>query len=63
MQREMNARYPSAKELADEISDWLDGAKKREQALKVVEEALELTQTREKLEEQAKKLLEEAKPD
>ena len=61
MQREIDARYPTARELADAVSDWLDGAKKREQALKVVDEALELTQRREQLEEEAEKLLEEAK--
>ena len=61
MQREIDARYSSAKELADAVSDWLDGAKKREQALKVVDEALALIQTREKLEEEAEILLEEAK--
>ena len=61
MQRNIEDRYSSAKEMADAISDWLDGSKKREQALKVVEEALELTQSRELLERKAKKLQEEAK--
>ena len=61
MQREIDSRYPSARDLADAVSDWLDGAKKRERALKVVAEALELTQHREVLEQEAEKLLEEAR--
>lgn len=59
MQRDRGERYASVSELVRAISDWLDGAKKREQALKVVEEAMALTQKREKLEKQSRHLLEE----
>lgn len=59
MQREIHARYASAKDLADAVSDWLDGAKKREQALQVVNEALEFDQRCEDLDIEAQKLLEE----
>jgi eukaryotic-like serine/threonine-protein kinase len=41
MSRDPNDRHQSANELAEEIEAWLEGAKKREQALKVVEEALQ----------------------
>lgn len=61
MQRQISARYSSVQELAEAISDWLDGSKKREQALKIVEEALDLTVQRELLEIEATELLDEAK--
>ena len=57
MRREQLARYSGAAELAQAISDWLDGSKKREQGLKVVAEACELIPSREKLEQEAKILL------
>ena len=41
MSRNPNERYQSVTELAEEIEAWLEGSKKREQALKVVEEALQ----------------------
>ena len=60
MSRSIEARYSSVQAFADVISDWLDGAKKREQALKVTEAAIDLTQKREELEKQSNLLLEEA---
>lgn len=39
MARRPEARFPNAGALADEIRSWLDGAKKREQALELVAEA------------------------
>ena len=60
MQRERDDRYTSVAELSQVISDWLDGAKKREQALKVTEAAIDLTEKREELEKQSNLLLEEA---
>ena len=60
MQRDMADRYSGAKALADAISDWLDGSKKREQALKIVNEALALTEQRKELEREALQKLQEA---
>jgi eukaryotic-like serine/threonine-protein kinase len=39
MAREMSARYPDAEALAREVVAWLDGARRKEQALAVVDEA------------------------
>ena len=39
MERAKSDRFQSASELASVVRDWLDGAKRREQALAVVEEA------------------------
>jgi eukaryotic-like serine/threonine-protein kinase len=39
MEREMAARYPDARALAREVLAWLDGARRREQALEVVARA------------------------
>jgi serine/threonine-protein kinase len=39
MQREIAERYPDAEGLADDVVAWLDGARRREQALAVVERA------------------------
>jgi len=39
MAREMGARYPDAEALAGEVVAWLDGARRREQALAVVARA------------------------
>jgi serine/threonine-protein kinase len=41
MAREPDERFGSALALADEIEAWLDGARKREQALQIIEQALE----------------------
>ena len=60
MQRDKEARHASAEEFAQIISDWLEGAKKREQALKIVDEALELEQTRREMRKKAKALQEKS---
>jgi eukaryotic-like serine/threonine-protein kinase len=60
MSRNIFERYESATELAQVISDWLDGAKKREQALEIVMEAMSLTDKRKDLEKQSKRLVTEA---
>jgi serine/threonine-protein kinase len=39
MQREMSARYPDAEALAREVADWLDGARRTDQALEIVARA------------------------
>jgi serine/threonine-protein kinase len=39
MAREISARYPDAEELAREVVAWLDGARRREQALAMVAQA------------------------
>ena len=54
MEREKERRFQNAFELGKVILDWLDGSKKREEALKVVEEALALDLTCEKKREEAK---------
>ena len=60
MSRNLADRYSSVQAFADVITDWLDGAKKREQALKVTEAAIDLTKKREELEKQSKRLFEDA---
>lgn len=42
MARKVEDRFPDARALADEIRAWLDGARKREQALELVAEAEEI---------------------
>ena len=60
MTRDPNDRYPSAGALAAEIEAWLEGAKKREQALKVVTEALATEEDTQDLREKAASLREQA---
>ena len=60
MSRERDDRYQTVTDFAKVLSDWLDGAKKREQALKVVEAALELDKTRREMRARANVLLQEA---
>ena len=61
MEREQDQRYSTVEEFAQVLSDWLDGSKKREQALKVVEDALSLDIEREDLLEESKLLAQKAK--
>ena len=49
MKREIKDRYPSAAELAQDISDWLEGAQKRDKAFKEYELGLEKIEQAEKL--------------
>lgn len=56
MQRESNDRFQDVEELAQVLLDWLDGAKKREQALKVVEEALQANLDKDKRKQRASAL-------
>ena len=60
MEREIDARYPSASELSEEVLDWLEGAQKRDKALKEYEDALEKITQAEDLEKQYKQCWEEA---
>lgn len=52
----MDDRYQSAEELAEAVTNWLDGVKKQEQALRVVEEALTLTEETNRLQQEASRL-------
>lgn len=61
MARDKEDRYSSAAAFSKVIADWLDGAKKQEQALSIVQEALALDKTRQEMQKKAKKLLEESK--
>lgn len=56
MARDPVQRFQRAQSLAQIIQDWLDGAKKREQALKVVQRALETNKEEHRLIQQAKQL-------
>jgi eukaryotic-like serine/threonine-protein kinase len=60
MSRNPDARFNSVDELSKVISDWLNGAKKREQALSIVAEAMKLSSERDTLLVQSKLLLSEA---
>jgi eukaryotic-like serine/threonine-protein kinase len=69
MEREMDARYPDAEALAREVVAWLDGARRREQALAVVERVQSkgsgitaLRARKAALEAEARRLLEDVKP-
>ena len=53
MERDPQLRFQSANELAREIESWLEGAKRRERALKVVEKALKLDEEVEKIKVEA----------
>lgn len=60
MAREKTDRYSSVEEFSQILSDWLEGAKKREQALKIVDEALELEETKREMREKARELREKS---
>ncbi|WP_437752160.1 protein kinase domain-containing protein [Sorangium sp. So ce1389] len=69
MAREIDARYPDAEVVAREVVAWLDGARRREQALALVErvqsKGLGIAATRARqaaLEAEARRLLEGVKP-
>ena len=51
MEREIEDRYQNASELAEDIFNWLEGAQKRDRALKEFNTALELQQRATDLEE------------
>ena len=61
MAREQYERYHTVAEFGKVLSDWLDGVKKREQALKIVQEALELDKEYAAMKERAKILKREAR--
>ena len=56
MQKDISDRYPSATELAQDILDWLEGAQKRDKALKEVEKANQLLSKAKMLEKKYSKL-------
>ncbi|MEC8276825.1 MAG: serine/threonine-protein kinase, partial [Myxococcota bacterium] len=60
MSRDKIHRFRSVVEFTKVLSDWLDGSKKRDEALNVVESALSLTQQMRNLESQAAQLAAEA---
>ncbi len=53
MQREIDDRYETAEALADEVRAWLEGAEKRDKALKEIETAQLSLEQAEKLEQRA----------
>ena len=61
MQRNPSARYQSAEELQQAVLDWLNGAKKRDQALKVVEEAEQIARRKQEVLSQVEELLQQSK--
>ncbi len=69
MVRDIEARYPDASAMADELVSWLDGARRREQALSLVERVrglepviADLRARRSDLEAEARRVLEGIKP-
>jgi serine/threonine-protein kinase len=56
MARDADARFPTALVLASEIEAWLDGARKREQALEITAEALEGVADAARMRERANRL-------
>ena len=60
MSRDKNNRYQTVAEFSQVLEDWLEGAKKQEQALKVVEEALTLEKSYQEMREQAEILFQKA---
>ena len=60
MHRLRERRHPSADELRHEVQDWIDGARQREKALKVVEEALATDTNREQLLQEAQALTQQS---
>ncbi len=69
MMREIGARYPDAGVMAEEVVGWLDGARRREQALAAVGKAQEkgpkiaaMRSRKAELEAEARRLLEDVKP-
>jgi eukaryotic-like serine/threonine-protein kinase len=49
MSRELEQRYNSVHELIEVVLDWLEGARKREKALSIVDQALALNNTKQRL--------------
>lgn len=60
MSRQKEDRYPSAAALASDISAWLEGAKRRDEALIIFRESIELEKEHAFLKAEGKRLLEEA---
>ena len=60
MHRLQDSRFASVEELRVVIQEWIDGAKRRGTALRVVEEALQTDTTRQKLLAEAQQLSEQA---
>ena len=60
MSRDQEARYRNGTELAEEIEEWLDGRRRQEKALAVVEQALGCAPKGEELRRQAQELRDEA---
>ena len=60
MSRDKAHRFASVVDFTQVLSDWLDGSKKRDEALNVVESALSLTQQMRILESQAAQFAAEA---
>ena len=58
MQRRQEARYPNVEALQAVVLDWIDGSRKREKALEIVEHAAELSVEAGALEEKANRLQE-----
>ncbi len=56
MSADPDHRYPDASQLGDEIADWLDGAERREAALRAVGRAAEARRRAKKLRRTAEKL-------
>jgi eukaryotic-like serine/threonine-protein kinase len=60
MSRDKSKRHSSASKLANEVGAWLDGAKRREEALDIVAEAEKKIPLQERLASEADDLMEEA---
>ena len=60
MARQKEDRYPSADELAAEISAWLEGARRRDEALVIFNESIDLEARQEILKSEGKALLKKA---
>lgn len=60
MSRKQKDRYADVAEFGRVVSDWMDGVKKQERALKLVDEAMKLVEVRSKLEHESAVLFEEA---
>lgn len=60
MAREPHERYPNAGELSETLMAWLEGSQRREQALRIVEQAEQLRPEIEGLQAQARSLRQQA---
>ena len=60
MKRKQKDRYAEVADFGQVVSDWLDGVKKQERALKIVDEAMKLVEKRSELEHEAMVLFQEA---